>query len=213
MYKPLSGWTQKRLRRKNVNTDATGSTRFLSVPLPVARHDPRPVTWHDFTSRNQYWKILEHFFQASYRPHGSPTVSYNPQLRRTREKGRDGYTHTHRQLWIPHCLSTETHTPIQALSHPAVIVYHTTTPTPRQQHTVPGQQFSLVWRTAARQQKTEIEKVMRQWAQLEILERDLGQCQHQTIVWRWNGKWGKVSIKRRIYHQTERHFLLGRLST
>lgn len=119
----------------------------------------------------QQQKALLTFFQASYRPHSSPTASDNKQLWGTREKRRDGQTHTHRQQWIPYSLCRRTH----PHCHPVVIVYHTTPPTPRPLHTVPVQQISLPWGTAARQRKTQNEKVMRQRAQLEMLEWDLGQ--------------------------------------
>lgn len=150
------------------------------------------------------------FFQASYRPHSSATVSDNKQLWGTREKGRDGHAHTHRQQWIPY-RHTHTHTPSH--SHPVVMVHHTTTPTPRPLHTVLGQQFGLPRGTTNETAEN------RKWEGCEAActAGDAWVRPHtissRPMVWRWNWKWGKVSAKRGIYHQTQSHFLLGGLST
>lgn len=79
-----------------MNADTTERSPFLSVPLPVAHHDPWPVTWHKFTSRKPILKIPWTFFQASYRPHCSPTVSNNTQLRRNKRK-RERWASSHSQ--------------------------------------------------------------------------------------------------------------------
>lgn len=86
------------------------STRTqTSIPFcPTSSCTPWPTGSH-VTWMHQIENVLLTFFQASYRPHSSPTVSHNKQLRRTRETGRDGLSYSQRQQWIPYSLYRDVH--------------------------------------------------------------------------------------------------------
>ena len=163
----------------------------------------------------QRWKALLTFFQASYRPHSSATVSDNKQLWGTREKGRDGHAHTRRQQWIPY-RHTHTHTHTHTYSFPQPPSSYGAPHNYSHSKTTPHCPWSAVRPPAGNNKRDGVKQKMRRlWGSVHSWRclSETSDDQRQAAVWRWNWKWGKVSVKRGIYHQTQSHFLLGGLST
>lgn len=175
MYKPLRGWTQKKPLRKKKHTP------FLCVLLPVVHHDPAVchMTWmHQLEPETNSEKPFWHFSKL---PTGLIPHPLYQTINCSEEHQRKGETDTL-------TLSDDNEFPTVSTTSPSPP--SNSIPQPPSSHCVPHNcshsktsprrpgsavQPPMRKQQQARRWKTENEKVMRQRAQLEMLEWDLGQ--------------------------------------